>query len=118
MLTLVCTPPQTVRGARPAETKRCLLGLLELEEQIAPPATPERSCRVQRIAPGAPKRRLELLDVDPAARRRWPSLDFDSVATPRSWMEERRARLWYASTAPATVPEPEGHQPEENTLAA
>ena len=77
---------------------------------------------MQRIAPGAPKRQLAILELDPAAQRRRPSLDFDTdrIATPRSRLEEtplaRQACLWFEPIVPPTttaaIPEPEEHQPD------
>jgi len=122
-LTHAPAPLQALRGLSPSgASKRCLLDLLELEKQKSTPTTPERSSRVQRIAPGAPKRKLAILELDPAAQRRRPSLDFDTdrIATPRSRLEEtplaRRACLWFEPIVPPTttaaIPEPKEHQPD------
>ena len=129
-LTHAPAPLQALRGLSPSgASKRCLLDLLELEKQKSTLTTPDRSSRVQRIAPGAPKRKLAILELDPAAQRRRPSLDFDtdSIATPRSRLEEtplarRACCLWFEPIVPPTttaaIPEPERHQPDGEALPA
>ena len=128
-LTHAHTPLQAPRGISPSgASKRCLLDLLEMERLKSTSTTPELSSRVQRIAPGAPKRRLASLELDPAAQRRRPSLDFDtdSIVTLRSRLEETplgsRACLWFEPIVPPTttaaIPEPERHQPDGEALPA
>ena len=94
--------------AREPKSKRSLFELLDGSDQAAAaasleeaaaPATPAVASRVQCVAPGAPKRKLELLHARTTSRRlslTFFDCDENDSASSVTWLERRRARLWRA----------------------